>query len=531
MSAGVRNAKKNTLKNAVWLPEKTCTKHQQCDTASSQCEPQWGSQLQSKPKSTKKRKNDKDEAVKHKQLRLDAKKSSGHTAQQLTSIKEDQLEQSGSEEAGNHTDSDQTDFASNAKDSSDDSDFEDPTSIAKILSTEIPSFVSSSKAKNPPTPVWANDLMVSESEESCNDSAPKSNGDTSTFISTLTSYQSIGHSEASSMADSQAKSKQPLTKARIVKAESEQDFSDAEDKSDTSSVTSSRSSSRPSRSSSAKLILTEHGKVKMTGQDITTRKVIQGAILKAKAHMTFVNSYPELIEKTSFSHNTLLKAAHNCHATSIETQIKTNDAYASALATLVEAQVPLFRGDLKDNACGQVAAYLRLGSNSIASSKAFIEDHSYHYFMQFSDNNVPKPVWHKPYLGDLMVHLMKGRYFNGPKSVGATFAQNFTNIAKNKANWPEVPIPMVALTSVHSTLLEVSGLSIRSSTSQGTSLVKSMSSMSNSRGSEGKQHLKNSTNLWWTFLPQYRISCTLRRLLPDLTTNALAFLDLDGMEE
>ncbi|KAG1719916.1 hypothetical protein EDB19DRAFT_1918398 [Suillus lakei] len=270
---GVRNAKKNALKNAVWLLEKTRTMHWQHDTASLQCKPQWGLQLQSKPKSTKKRK-----------MQLDAKKSSGHTTQQLTSIKEDQLEQSGSKEAGDHTDSNQTDFTSDAKDSSDDSDFEDPTSITKMLSTEIPSVVSSSKAKNPPvnkqsahnhkraaeTPVWANNLMVSESEESCNDSVPKSDGDTSTFISTSTLYQSIGHSEASSMANSPAKSKQPLTKAHIVKAESKQDFSDAEDKSDTSSITGSRSSSRPSGSSSAKLILTEHRKVKMTDQDITT---------------------------------------------------------------------------------------------------------------------------------------------------------------------------------------------------------------------------------------------------------------------
>ncbi|KAG2109508.1 hypothetical protein DEU56DRAFT_762439 [Suillus clintonianus] len=377
---GVRTAKKNALKNAVWLPEKTCTKRQQRDTPSSQrdtqCEPQWGSQLQSKPKSTKKRKkqedevttkrrspdtpsaqdepqwgsqprsqskpkstkkryssDDEDEAVKRKQSRLDAKKSSGHTARQLTSIKEDQLEQSGSEEEGDHTDNDQTDVASDAEES-DDSDFEDPTSITKMLSTEIPSFVSSSKAKNPPaardrkraaeTPVWANDLMISESE-SCDDSAPKSDGDTSTFISASTSYQSIGRSEAStgSMAKIRAKPKQHLMKADIVKAKSEQDFSDAEDKLDTSSTVGSRSSSHPSGSSSAKLILTEHGKVKMMDQDVTTRKVIQGAILEAKAHMTFVNGYPELIEKTSFSRDTLLKAARDHGATSIELKLKT----------------------------------------------------------------------------------------------------------------------------------------------------------------------------------------------------------------
>ncbi|KAG1850447.1 hypothetical protein F4604DRAFT_1808523 [Suillus subluteus] len=46
-----------------------------------------------------------------------------------------------------------------------------------------------------------------------------------------------------------------------------------------------------------------------------------------------------------------------------------------------------------------------------------------------------------------MVHLMKGHYFNGPKSVGAVFAHKFTEITKNKANRPEVTIPMVTLTS------------------------------------------------------------------------------------
>ncbi|KAG1734797.1 hypothetical protein EDB19DRAFT_1910925 [Suillus lakei] len=127
-----------------------------------------------------------------------------------------------------------------------------------------------------------------------------------------------------------------------------------------------------------------------------------------------------------------------------ESSIPSSNLYA---VLQVEARVPLFCGDLKDDACSQVAAYLRLGSNSIASAKAFIENHSYHYFTQFGDNDIPKPVQHKPYLGDLLVHLMKGHYFNGPKSIGTVFAQKFVDIAKNKANRPEVPIPMVALTS------------------------------------------------------------------------------------
>lgn len=42
---------------------------------------------------------------------------------------------------------------------------------------------------------------------------------------------------------------------------------------------------------------------------------------------------------------------------------------------------------------------------------------------------------------------MKGRYFNGPKSVGVKFSDHFEEIASNKAQRPEVTIPMVALTS------------------------------------------------------------------------------------
>ncbi|KAG1771515.1 hypothetical protein EDD22DRAFT_842748 [Suillus occidentalis] len=66
-----------------------------------------------------------------------------------------------------------------------------------------------------------------------------------------------------------------------------------------------------------------------------------------------------------------------------------------------------------------------IGSDSISSAKAFIKNHSYHYYMQFNNNDVPKPVRHKPYLGDLLVHLMKGHYFNGPKSIGTVYAALF----------------------------------------------------------------------------------------------------------
>ncbi|KAG2085838.1 hypothetical protein BD769DRAFT_1681486 [Suillus cothurnatus] len=96
----------------------------------------------------------------------------------------------------------------------------------------------------------------------------------------------------------------------------------------------------------------------------------------------------------------------------------------------VEARIPLFHG-----------------SDSAASAKLLIDNHSYHYSMQFGDDNTPKPVQHKPYQGNIIVNIMKSRYFNGSKLVGVVFAHKFTEIAKNKANQPEVSIPMVALTS------------------------------------------------------------------------------------
>ncbi|KAG1720491.1 hypothetical protein EDB19DRAFT_1917919 [Suillus lakei] len=319
-SQGVQDAKQKALNNTVWLPVKMRAKRQQHDMANIQCDKASSQQdnASSQPDKTssqrkkassqhEKVRSQQDEAKaekKHKRPQLHTKKSSGchtHTTHQLTeSIKEGRSEEQSESEVDD--DSDRTNF--DGTDSSL-SDFKDPKSIVKSLSTGIPGFISSTKAKNQAvnkqsarthkraseTPVWADDSMASESEESHDESAPKSDPDTSTFV------------------------------------KSEQDLSDAE-------RIGSESSLHHSGSSSAKLVLTNTGKVKMTDQDITTQKVIQGGILEVKAYMTFVNGYPELIEKTSFSCDALLKSAHDCSATSIEMEIKNNDAYTSALASL-----------------------------------------------------------------------------------------------------------------------------------------------------------------------------------------------------
>jgi hypothetical protein len=48
---------------------------------------------------------------------------------------------------------------------------------------------------------------------------------------------------------------------------------------------------------------------------------------------------------------------------------------------------------------------------------------------------------------------MKGHYFNRLKSVGVKFSDHFKEISKNKTQWPEITVPIVALTSTSVYLL------------------------------------------------------------------------------
>ncbi|KAG1875875.1 hypothetical protein C8R48DRAFT_768729 [Suillus tomentosus] len=196
-----------------------------------------------------------------------------------------------------------------------------------------------------------------------------------------------------------------------------------------------------------KLVRTDTGKLKLTDQDIDTRRVVQRAILEAKVHMTFVNGYPELTEKSLFTRDALLTAARACGVSPIQDRLKSDDSYVTALATLVEARVPLFRTELKDDACAQVSAYYRLGPDCVNTAKALLVNHVYHYEQHFNEKNDPIPQSKRPYFADILPYLMKGRYFNGLKSVGVNFSDRFKKIANNKAQRPEVTIPMVALTS------------------------------------------------------------------------------------
>ncbi|KAG2119225.1 hypothetical protein BD769DRAFT_1672070 [Suillus cothurnatus] len=231
-----------THKRAVWMPEKTQKPQEQHQTTkakkSSQLpnplaintehnKPLWVSQPHSKPKSTKKHScelmpvpetDDEEKTVKHKQRQLEKKLPAHHNAHKRPSNNK-HLEQSKSEDTEDCSD---TDLTHNAEES-DVSDVEDPKSIMKTLSTEIPTFIMCSKAKKSlslpvdkqsahahkqatETPVWPNDI-ISKSEESLSTkhspaSLLKSNA--STLVNPSTSLSSIEN--ASSRAHSQVPS-------------------------------------------------------------------------------------------------------------------------------------------------------------------------------------------------------------------------------------------------------------------------------------------------------------------------------------
>lgn len=98
---------------------------------------------------------------------------------------------------------------------------------------------------------------------------------------------------------------------------------------------------RHGHSGSARLVRTNTGKLKLTDQDIDTRRVVQRAILEAKVHITFINGYPELTEKSLFMRNALLTVARACGVPPIQDRLKSDDSYVTALATLVRCNLYL----------------------------------------------------------------------------------------------------------------------------------------------------------------------------------------------
>ncbi|KAG1838883.1 hypothetical protein F4604DRAFT_1941110 [Suillus subluteus] len=269
-----------------------------------------------------------------------------------------------------------------------------------------------------------------------------------------------------------------------------------------------------------KLVRTDTGKIKLTDQDLDTHRVVQRAILEAKVHMTFVNGYPELTEKGLFTRDALLTVSRTCGVPPIQNRLKTDNSYCMALATL-------------DNACAQVTAYYHLGPDCADAAKNLPANHVYHYMQHFDDKNVAIPQVNKPYSTDILPYLMKGRYFKGPKSVGIKFSDRFKEIASNKAQRPEVTIPMVALT----TTLVCAALFWKSSGSP---------SKFNFTGNLFSEvylfHVKFLENLRWDVPGKFhRLMADIFEAIWKLSTNgnsgiglhndAMAVLDLAGMDD
>ncbi|KAG2349244.1 hypothetical protein BDR05DRAFT_944331 [Suillus weaverae] len=182
------------------------------------------------------------------------------------------------------------------------------------------------------------------------------------------------------------------------------------------------------------LIRTEKGHIKLLDQNNETQQVVKDAIVDAKGYIIFVNAYPELVDKNQVALQSLL-------------------TYMAHLASLVEPRIPLLHRDLKAAACTNIDSYFHL-SNNMVKAKKLMEQHAYIYALRFDSNDDASPIGKKPYQGDLLIFLIYEGVFSGAKSIGVKFANHFAELADNKGNRPECPIPLLALvaTAVYAAL-------------------------------------------------------------------------------
>ncbi|KAG1866753.1 hypothetical protein F4604DRAFT_1928049 [Suillus subluteus] len=324
------------------------------------------------------------------------------------------------------------------EDSEEEEEIEDNLDEPKSLSAETPVFVSMSKAEHA-------DLPLTQQTWPCTAASKKLTQTAESFPFPLAQPRTKKTKTQSARDHKRANETPVWADIQVIALDEEPDVIMLSD--DHSDAKEDGPDAHADYSGRPRLVQTETGKLKLMDQDIDTCCVVQRVILEAKVHMTFVNGYPELTEKSLFTRNALLTAACACGVSPIQDRLKTDDSYVTALATLIEARVPLFRTELKDDACAQVTAYYCLGPDCVDTAKALLVNHIYHYEHHFNEKNDPIPQSKKPYFADILPYLMKGRYFNGLKSVGMKFSDRFKEIANNKAQRPEVTIPMVALTS------------------------------------------------------------------------------------
>lgn len=85
----------------------------------------------------------------------------------------------------------------------------------------------------------------------------------------------------------------------------------------------------------ASLVRTEKGNIKLLDQNLETRRVVRDAIIDAKGYIIFVNAYPELVDKNQVSLQSLLTVAENRGIKAIKKRLQTDAQYAALLGSLV----------------------------------------------------------------------------------------------------------------------------------------------------------------------------------------------------
>ncbi|KAG2085580.1 uncharacterized protein F5147DRAFT_781952 [Suillus discolor] len=207
----------------------------------------------------------------------------------------------------------------------------------------------------------------------------------------------------------------------------------------------------------ASLVKTESGKVKLLDQNLETRRVLQSAIVEVKCHLYFANGYPELVDKNQVTLQALIVVAEKRGAHSIKERLQSDEQYASQLGSLVDARVPILRRELKEDACAHADGYFRLGHTDTgkAAARRLLDKFAYIYALKFDINNEASPIGKKPYQGELLIFVIYWQLFHSSKSIAIKFAECFVEIANNKGQRPEVPIPLLALvaTAVYAALL------------------------------------------------------------------------------
>ncbi|KAG2745268.1 hypothetical protein P692DRAFT_20741800, partial [Suillus brevipes Sb2] len=197
----------------------------------------------------------------------------------------------------------------------------------------------------------------------------------------------------------------------------------------------------------ASLVRTESGKVKLLDQNLETRRVLQSAIMEVKCHLFFANGYPELVDKNQVALQALIVVAEKRGVHPIKERLQSDERYASQLGSLVDARVPILRRELKEDACAHADGYFHLGHTDTgkAAARRLLDKLAYIYALKFDINNEASPIGKKPYQGELLIFLIYRQLFHSSRSVAIKFAERFVEIANNKGQRPEVPIPLLAL--------------------------------------------------------------------------------------